>query len=155
MTLETGQDRPRTSRCGTSTAQHVSLSSFRGSKAVAADVLPLRVQPVLHRRAVRRPGPPADLRVRHRPGARRSPATRCSRCGPSPTQDGLTFPLLSDFWPHGAAARAYGVFDEERGCSDRSTFVVDREGVLRWAVHSAMREARDLDEQARVLAEVA
>jgi len=69
-------------------------------------------------------------------------------------QDGLTFPLLSDFWPHGAVASAYGVLDETKGCATRSTFVVDREGVLRWAVHNAMPEARDLSELARVLAEV-
>ncbi len=70
-------------------------------------------------------------------------------------QDGLTFPLLSDFWPHGEVARAYGVFNEKVGCSDRSTFIVDRDGVLRWSVHNAMPEARDLEEQARVLAGVA
>ena len=70
-------------------------------------------------------------------------------------QDGLTFPLLSDFWPHGEVSRAYGVFNEKVGCSDRSTFIVDKEGVLRWSVHNAMPEARDLEEQARVLAGVA
>jgi len=69
-------------------------------------------------------------------------------------RDSLDFPLLSDFWPHGEVARAYGVFDEERGCADRSTFIVDRSGVLRWTVHNAMPEARDLEEQVRVLAEV-
>ncbi len=52
-------------------------------------------------------------------------------------QDGLSFPLLSDFWPHGDVARAYGVFNEKRGCPDRSTFIVDRDGVLRWSVHNA------------------
>ena len=67
-------------------------------------------------------------------------------------RDDLTFPLLSDFWPHGAVARAYGVFNEEKGCANRSSFIVDREGVLRWMVHNAMPEARDLEEQARVLA---
>jgi peroxiredoxin len=66
-------------------------------------------------------------------------------------RDGLTFPLLSDFWPHGEVARAYGVFNAERGCADRSTFIVDRQGVLRWSVHNALPEARDLAEQARVL----
>ncbi len=66
-------------------------------------------------------------------------------------RDGLTFPLLSDFWPHGEVARAYGVFDEDRGCSRRSTFIVDKEGVLRWTVHNAMPQARDLQEQAAVL----
>src|SRR5215212_9136116 len=70
-------------------------------------------------------------------------------------QDRLTFPLLSDFWPHGAVAKAYGVFNEERGCADRSTLIVDKEGVLRWSVHNAMPDARDLQEQASVLATVA
>jgi peroxiredoxin len=70
-------------------------------------------------------------------------------------RDGLTFPLLSDFWPHGAVASAYGVFDGERGCAQRASFIVDKEGVLRWAVHNAMPDARDLQEQARVLADVA
>jgi mycoredoxin-dependent peroxiredoxin len=69
-------------------------------------------------------------------------------------RDRLTFPLLSDFWPHGAVASAYGVFDDDRGCARRSSFIVDKEGVLRWAVHNAMPDARDLQEQARVLAGV-
>ena len=69
-------------------------------------------------------------------------------------QEGLTFPLLSDFWPHGEVARAYGVFNADRGCADRSTFIVDRHGDVRWVVHSAMPDARDLAEQARVLAQV-
>jgi peroxiredoxin len=69
-------------------------------------------------------------------------------------RDGLTFPLLSDFWPHGATARAYGVFNEERGCADRSTYIVDRDGLIRWSVHNAMPEARDLREQAAALADV-
>ncbi|QNN54768.1 peroxiredoxin [Nocardioides mesophilus] len=66
-------------------------------------------------------------------------------------RDGLTFPLLSDFWPHGAVAAAYGVFDEVNGCARRSSFVIDRAGVVRWSVHNAMPEARDLAEQLRVL----
>lgn len=64
----------------------------------------------------------------------------------------LPVPLLSDFWPHGAVARRYGVLDDERGCARRSTFVVDGEGVLRWSVHNPMPDARDLDELEGVLA---
>jgi mycoredoxin-dependent peroxiredoxin len=67
-------------------------------------------------------------------------------------QDGLTFPLLSDFWPHGEVAAAYGVFNEKRGCAERSTFIVDRDGVLRWSVHNQMPDARDLEQQLKVLA---
>src|SRR6516164_4242226 len=32
-------------------------------------------------------------------------------------EQGYNFPVLSDFWPHGATARAYGVFDDEKGCA--------------------------------------
>jgi peroxiredoxin len=64
----------------------------------------------------------------------------------------LTVPLLSDFWPHGAVARQYGVLDEDRGCARRSTFVVDSSGTVRWSVHNAMPAARDLDELEHVLA---
>jgi mycoredoxin-dependent peroxiredoxin len=66
--------------------------------------------------------------------------------------DGLTFPLLSDFWPHGRVASAYGVFSESTGAASRSTFIVDRAGTVRWTVHNEMPRARDLSEQMRVLA---
>ena len=41
---------------------------------------------------------------------------------------GFGFPVLGDFWPHGAVARAYGVFNEGLGCADRATFVIDKAG---------------------------
>jgi peroxiredoxin len=58
--------------------------------------------------------------------------------------EGFDFPLLSDFWPHGATARAYGVFDEVAGRADRGSFLVDTGGVLRWSVVNASGQARDL-----------
>jgi mycoredoxin-dependent peroxiredoxin len=58
--------------------------------------------------------------------------------------DALPFPLLSDFWPHGAVASTYGVFDADRGCPRRSTFVVDRAGMVAWSVHHEMAESRSL-----------
>ncbi len=66
--------------------------------------------------------------------------------------DRLDFPLLSDFWPHGAVATSYGVFNEQTGAADRSTFIVDRAGLLRWEVHHEMPRARDLEAQLDVLA---
>lgn len=66
-------------------------------------------------------------------------------------QDGLQFPLLSDFWPHGEVSRAYDAFDEQHGCPTRSTFVVDRDGVLRWSVRNPMGEARSLDDYVAAL----
>ena len=58
-------------------------------------------------------------------------------------QEDLPFPLLSDFWPHGDVSRAYGVFDEDKGCAVRGTFVIDRQGVVRATVSSALADARD------------
>ena len=45
-------------------------------------------------------------------------------------QKGYTFPVLSDFWPHGAVAKSYGVFNEALGCANRGTFLVDKQGVI-------------------------
>ncbi|MGY0461481.1 peroxiredoxin [Kitasatospora sp. cg17-2] len=61
-------------------------------------------------------------------------------------QEGLDFPLLSDFWPHGEVSRAYGVFDETKGCSVRGTFVIDKAGVVRWSVVNGLSDARDEQE---------
>jgi mycoredoxin-dependent peroxiredoxin len=49
-------------------------------------------------------------------------------------QLGATFVFASDFWQHGAAARAYGVFDEETGAPVRGTFLIDREGIVIWSL---------------------
>ncbi|TCC65775.1 peroxiredoxin [Kribbella pittospori] len=64
----------------------------------------------------------------------------------------LEFGLLTDFWPHGAIASSYGVFDAERGCALRGTFVVDQAGIVRWSVVNPIPEARNLDDYARALA---
>ncbi|HCU49473.1 MAG TPA: peroxiredoxin [Micromonosporaceae bacterium] len=66
-------------------------------------------------------------------------------------QEGFQFPLLADFWPHGAAARAYGVFNEEKGTAQRGTFIVDRAGVVRFAEVS-LTGARDQDSWRKGLA---
>lgn len=60
--------------------------------------------------------------------------------------EGLNFPLLSDYWPHGEVAKAYEVFNEAKGAPYRSSYVVDRDGVLRWALHNANADGRDLDQ---------
>lgn len=69
-------------------------------------------------------------------------------------RDGLTFPLLSDFWPHGAVSRAYDTFDEQLGCAARSTVILDREGLVRWQVSNRLPRARDLGTYRKVLAEL-
>ncbi|GGU77054.1 peroxiredoxin [Streptomyces filipinensis] len=66
-------------------------------------------------------------------------------------QEGLEYPLLSDFWPHGNVSRAYGVFDEDKGCAVRGTFIIDKEGVVRWTVVNGLPDARDLGDYVKAL----
>jgi peroxiredoxin len=61
-------------------------------------------------------------------------------------QENLGYPLLSDFWPHGEVSRAYQVFDEEKGCALRGTFIIDKDGLVRWTVVNGLPDARDLEE---------
>jgi len=61
----------------------------------------------------------------------------------------LPFELLSDHWPHGAIARAYGVFDDEAGCALRGSFLLDRSGTVTWRVLNGIGEARDIVEHVR------
>ncbi len=46
---------------------------------------------------------------------------------------GVPFPLLSDFWPHGAVGKAYGIFNDERGMDKRAAYVIDAKGIVRYA----------------------
>ncbi len=55
------------------------------------------------------------------------------------------FPLLADFWPHGAVAQSYGVFNEIAGFANRGTFLVDKTGVIRFSELNGPGEARDPD----------
>lgn len=81
-------------------------------------------------------------------------------CDPAPAlrvfaeQEGVQYALLSDFWPHGAAARAYGVFLEERGIATRGTFLVDRTGIVRWGVVNSPGDARSTQDYQQALAEL-
>ncbi|XVV05535.1 peroxiredoxin [Actinosynnema sp. CA-248983] len=69
-------------------------------------------------------------------------------------QQGYTFPLLSDFWPHGKVASEYGVFNEAAGLANRGTFLIDTEGVVRYAEVNAPGEARDQEAWKKAVAEL-
>jgi peroxiredoxin len=69
-------------------------------------------------------------------------------CDPSPArqawreQIGAEYAFASDFWPHGEAAKAYGVFNEQIGTPHRGTFLIDREGTVIWSLVSPTDERR-------------
>ena len=67
-------------------------------------------------------------------------------------QENFGFGLLSDFWPHGAVAKSYGVFDEGMGVATRGTFIIDKAGVVRWKVTNPIPQARDISEYQKALA---
>jgi mycoredoxin-dependent peroxiredoxin len=69
-------------------------------------------------------------------------------------REGYDFPLLADFWPHGAVAQAYGVFNDARGFANRGTFLIDRDGVVRFAEMNEPGQARDQDAWRKALAQL-
>ncbi len=68
-------------------------------------------------------------------------------------REGYQFPMLADFWPHGAVAQAYGVFNDATGFANRGTFVIDKAGVVRFAEMNLPGEARDQQAWRKALAE--
>lgn len=62
------------------------------------------------------------------------------------------FPLLSDFWPHGRVAQDYGVFNDKAGMANRGTFLVDADGVIRFAEMKGPGEVRDQNAWKQALA---
>ena len=69
-------------------------------------------------------------------------------------QEGYDFQLLADFWPHGAVAKEYGVFLEEKGFANRATFVIDTKGVIRASFITAPGEPRSIEEYRAALEEL-
>ena len=130
--------------------QDVTLSSFRGAKAVLLVFYPYAFSNVCT-------GEMSQIRSRLDEFMTFDSEILAISCDPVyalrafSDSDGLNFPLLSDFWPHGEVTRAFEVFDEAKGCPRRSSYVVDKQGRLRWSVHNAMPEGRDLDEHLRQL----
>ena len=66
--------------------------------------------------------------------------------------EGFKHALLSDFWPHGEVAKKYGVFLEDKGFATRGTFVIDKDGVVRWAVVNGPGDARPVADYRAALA---
>ncbi|MEN9679049.1 MAG: hypothetical protein RLZ57_178 [Actinomycetota bacterium] len=66
--------------------------------------------------------------------------------------EGYKFPVLSDFWPHGKVSKQFGVFNEDRGCATRGSFLIDKNGIHRWSVINSLGEKRNLDDYKAALA---
>lgn len=70
-------------------------------------------------------------------------------------KEGFGFRILSDYWPHGAVARAFGCFNEQVGCAMRATFVLDDEGIVRAIISTEeIGQAREFDNYQEALAAI-
>jgi mycoredoxin-dependent peroxiredoxin len=122
--------------------QPVTLSSFRDVKNVLLVFFPLAFTGICQ-------GELDEIRDHLPDYENDDTATLAISVGPPPThkvwaiQSGFTFPVLSDFWPHGAVSQAYGVFNDDAGVANRGTFVVDRAGIIRFAEMKQPGERRD------------
>ncbi|WP_396931453.1 peroxiredoxin [Mycolicibacterium sp.] len=133
--------------------QPVTLSDFRGKKNVLLVFFPLAFTGICQGEL--------DYVRDHLPEFDNDDTvTLAISVGPPPThkiwatQSGFGFPVLSDFWPHGAVAQAYGVFNADAGFANRGTFIIDRDGVIRFAECKEPGEARDQSVWTQALAAV-
>ena len=69
-------------------------------------------------------------------------------------REGYFFPLLSDYWPHGEVAQAFGILHESAGAALRGTFLIDVDGVVRWSLINEIGQARDFSGYHTALAEL-
>lgn len=133
--------------------EHIRLSDFRGKKAVALVFFPLAFSStctselcelrdnlsLFSSEDVELIGISVDSKATMRAFAE---------------HEGYDFTLVADFWPHGAVAKEYGVFIEERGFATRATFLIDLDGVIRASFINTPGEARSLDEYRAALADL-
>ncbi|OFJ52548.1 peroxiredoxin [Mycolicibacterium grossiae] len=122
--------------------QPVTLSGFAGARNVLLVFFPSAFTPTCR-------GELSEIRDRPDVYANGAVQTLAISVAPPPVhrvwaaENDFTFPLLSDFWPHGAVAQAYDVLDAASGFPNRGTFVVDRSGVIVFAEMKQPGEQRD------------
>lgn len=134
--------------------EQVTLSDFRGKKNVVVMFYPFAFTGICT-------GELCTLRDRMLEFDNDDTVTLSISCDSVPslkvfaTQENLTHNLLSDFWPHGTVSQAYGVFLEDKGFATRGSFVIDKEGIIRWMVINGPGEGRDADDYVAALASLA
>jgi peroxiredoxin (alkyl hydroperoxide reductase subunit C) len=122
--------------------EEITLSSYRGSRAVLIVFYPLAFTGICTREL--------DA-IRDDPATFRDGAVEVLTISVDSSysnkifseRENFEFHLLSDFWPHGAVAQQYGVFNETTGFANRGTFLVDVDGIVRFAELNSPGQGRD------------
>jgi mycoredoxin-dependent peroxiredoxin len=134
--------------------QDVSLAGFRGDKAVVVVFFPFAFSGICT-------GELCEIRDDLGAFANEDVQVLAVSCDHMFTQrayadaQGYFFPVLSDFWPHGQVAQDYGVFVQDGGFATRGTFLIDRDGVVRWSLVNGPGEKRDFGGYHAALKELA
>lgn len=150
MSVEVGQAAPEFT-LSNQFGEKVSLSDFRGAKNVVLMFYPFAFTGTCTTEL-------CTIRDQYTDFINDDTVVVSVSCDSAPTlkefgaKEGLTHSLLSDFWPHGDVAKAYGVFLDEKGFATRGTFIIDKEGVVRWSVINGPGEARSADDYTAALA---
>jgi peroxiredoxin len=132
MTIETGSEAPDFD-LQVDGAERVRLADFRGRSNLLLVFHPFAFTSVCEEEAL-------DLQENMAAFESADTEVLLVSCDAAPARQawkrklGLTYTLASDFWPHGEASRAYGVFDEKKGASVRGTFLIDKDGVVVWSL---------------------
>lgn len=152
MSVEVGQEAPDF-ELPNQFGEPVRLSDFRGRKNVVLMFYPFAFTPTCT-------GELCAIRDERADFVNDDVQVLAVSCDPKASlkvyaeQQGFEHPLLSDFWPHGAVSSAYGVFLEGKGFATRGTFVIDKQGVVRWAVVNDPGTARSNDDYRKALADL-
>lgn len=154
MTIAVGTEAPDF-ELPSSSGGKLRLSSFRGEKPVVLVFYPFTFTGVCH-------GELCELRDDLSSFETAGVQVLAMSCDSVHSQrkwaeeEGFGFPVLSDFWPHGATAKAFGVFNEALGCADRHTFVIDAQGMVVATFASAdLKTPREKKEYEQALATLA
>jgi len=114
-------------------SRRVRLADFRGRRNVLLVFHPFAFTPVCEEEAL-------DLQANLPSFASAETEVILVSCDAAPARQAwreqlkLDYTLASDFWPHGAAAKAYGVFNERDGSAVRGTFLIDKTGTVVWSL---------------------
>lgn len=128
MPAEVGEEAPDFELAG-ATDGRLKLSSYRGEKNVVLVFYPFTFTGVCHGELCELRDDPSTFEA----SGAQVIAISCDSAFSQrkwAEEEGYTFPVLGDFWPHGEVSRAYGVFDEALGCARRGTFVIDKNGII-------------------------
>jgi peroxiredoxin len=140
MAVRTGDAAPEFDLAVTH-GERVRLSDFRGRSNVLLVFHPFAFTPVCEDEA-------RDLQENLESFRSASTEIVFVSCDPSAARQawkkelGAEYTFASDFWPHGAASKAYEVFNEVNGAPHRGTFLIDRDGTVIWSLVKERDERR-------------